>query len=290
VRRLLRVPGRVVHKMSEDRVFGMSAEAGFWGLVSLPSLLLAVFGSLGYLSGVLGHSAVNRVHDDVLRVARDLLSPTTVTDDVAPLVSEILDRGHAGIVSISFVVSLWSGSSCTSAYLNTVTVAYGMRGLRGAVRSRIVALGLYLLAVVAGIILLPALILGPDTLADLAPTSARPDVSSVVSAAYWPVVVVGSVIAIATLYRLCLPVRIPWRAHLPGAVLAMLIWLGGSIAVRAYVVNRSSLSYGALGAPVAALLFFYVTALAVLLGAECNAALRAGPDRSAGEDAPKAVP
>jgi membrane protein len=280
LRRVAHVPGRVLHKMSDDRIFGMSAEAGFWGLVSLPSLILAVFGSIGYLSGgVLGHGAVTRVHDDVLRAAGDLLSPATVTTDVAPLVDNILSKGHAGVVSVSFVISLWSGSSCMSAYLNTITVAYGMRGLRSAVRSRITALALYLGAVVAGIILLPALILGPDAITDLAPDSARADVANVVSHAYWPGVVVGSVLVVATLYRLCLPVRVPWLSHLPGAVLAMLIWLGGSIGVRAYLAQklRTSVAYGALGAPVAALLFFYVTALAVLLGAEVNAALRAGP-------------
>jgi membrane protein len=255
-RRLVHVPGRVAHKVSDDRVFGMSAEAGFWGLVSLPSLLLAVFGALGYLSGVLGHTAVNRVHDDVLRAAGDLLSESTVTTDVGPLVNNILKSGHAGVVSVSFAISLWSGSSAMSAYLNTITVAYGMRGLRGAVRSRITALALYLAAVLAGIVLLPALIL----------------------------------LVVATLYRLCLPVRVRWLAHLPGAILAMLIWLGGSIGLRAYLAPklRSNVSYGALGAPVAALLFFYVTALAVLLGAEVNAALRPGPGTV--EPAPDGVP
>jgi membrane protein len=277
IRRLLSLPRRIRRKMSEDRIFGMSAEAGFWGLVSLPSLLLAVFGALGYFGPLLGHSAVTRVHDDVLRAARDVLSPTTVNDDVAPIVQQILTEGHAGVVSVSFVISLWSGSSAMATYLNTITVAYGMRGVRGAVRSRLVALGLYLVAVVVGIVMLPALILGPDAIADLAPAAARSGVSAVVSAVYWPGIVVASVLVLATLYRLCLPIRVRWRAHLPGAVLAMLIWLGGSIGVRSYVAEKlhNNVTYGALGAPVAALLFFYVTALAVLLGAELNAALRA---------------
>jgi membrane protein len=272
-------PKRIGTRLSQDRIFGMSAEAGFWGLVSLPSLALAVFGAIGYLSGVIGPTGVARIHDDVLRAARDLLSPTTVTDDVAPLVQDTLRQGHVGVLSVSFIISLWSGSACMSAYVNTITVAYGMRGVRGAVRSRIVALGLYLLAVVAGIALLPALILGPEEITDLAPESARSTVRHIVSAAYWPGVVVGSVLVIATLYRLCLPLRVRWRAHLPGAVLAMSIWLGGSVLLRSYVsekLRNTNLSYGALGAPVAALLFFYVTALAVLVGAELNAALRAG--------------
>ena len=69
LRHLLRTPRQVRRKLSHDRVLGMSAEAGFWQLVSLPSLLLAVFGALGYFSGVLGHADIKRIHDDVLRAA-----------------------------------------------------------------------------------------------------------------------------------------------------------------------------------------------------------------------------
>jgi membrane protein len=266
-------------KLSHDRVLGMSAEAGFWGLLSLPSLLLAVFGALGYLAPVIGHAELTRVHDDVLRAARDVLSPQTVNDDVAPFVDQILGSGHAEVVSISFVISLWSGSSATSCYLNTITVAYGMRGLRSAVRSRMVALALYLLSVVAGIIVLPALVLGPGVIDDLAPHAIRREVSAAIRLAYWPVLVVALLFVLTTLYRLCLPRPVPWRHNLIGAVFAMLVWIGGSIAVRFYIAERlhSTTFDGALGAPIAALLFFYVTALGVLLGAELNAALRPSP-------------
>jgi membrane protein len=268
-------------KLSHDRVLGMSAEAGFWGLLSLPSLLLAVFGALGYLAPVLGHAELTRVHDDVLRAARDVLSPQTVNDDVAPFVDQILGQGHAEVVSISFVISLWSGSSATSCYLNTITVAYGMRGLRSAVRSRMVALVLYLLSVFAGIIVLPALVLGPGFIDDLAPHAIRPEVSTTIRLAYWPVLVLALLFVLTTLYRVCLPRPVPWRHNLIGAVFAMLVWIGGSIAVRFYIAERlhSTTFDGALGAPIAALLFFYVTALGVLLGAELNAALRPAPSQ-----------
>jgi membrane protein len=266
-------------KLSHDRVLGMSAEAGFWGLLSLPSLLLAVFGALGYLAPVLGHTELIRVHDDVLRAARDVLSPQTVNDDVAPFVDEVLGRGHAEVVSVSFVISLWSGSSATACYLNTITVAYGMRGLRSAVRSRAVALGLYLILLVGGIVVLPALVLGPGVVDDLAPTAVKSEISTVVNIVYWPILVAMLLAVLTTLYRVCLPRRVPWRHHLLGAIFAMLVCIGGSVGVRFYIAERlhSRTFDGALGAPIAALLFFYVTALGVLLGAELNAAI--WPDR-----------
>src|ERR1700733_15061843 len=47
-----------VKRAWHDRVLGLAAEAGFWQLLSLPSLILAVLGTIGYFSGVLGHDNV----------------------------------------------------------------------------------------------------------------------------------------------------------------------------------------------------------------------------------------
>ena len=164
------VLARTWRKLFEDRILGMAAEAGFWAIVSLPSLLLTLLGAVGYLRGIYGNSGVNRIHDDVLRAARDVLTPTTVSTDIAPLLDEVLARGHLEVVSIGFVISLWSGSTAMSDYVNTITVAYGMRGLRSALRSRLVATALYLAFVAVGVVLLPALALGPDVIVGLAPT------------------------------------------------------------------------------------------------------------------------
>jgi membrane protein len=263
------------HKLFEDRVLGMAAEAGFWAIVSLPSLLLTLLGALGYARGVLGNGDVNRIHDAVLRAARDVLTPSTVNSDVAPLVNQVLGRGHLEVISVGFVISFWSGSTAMSDYVNTITVAYGMRGLRSAWRSRLVATGLYVCFLGVGLVLLPALAIGPGLLSNLAPHQIAGQVSSLVHILYWPVVALLSILLLTALYRLSLPVPVRWRRGLPGAVLAMGLWLLFSFTVRAYLTSsfRARSAYGSLGAPIAALLFFYVTALAVLIGAELNSAI-----------------
>jgi len=272
-----------LHKCSEDRIFGMAAEVGFWQLVSLPSLLLAVFGAVGYFGGVIGAAGIARIRADVLRLAGDVLSASTINSDVAPIVNDILSKGHAGLLSVSFVISLWSGSSAMADYVNTITVAYGMRGVRSAVRTRVFALGLYVAAVVAGIVLLPATVLGPDQIIDLAPRSAVPAVSRVVHDAYWPALVLVCVAAVTTLYVVSLPRRVSWRQQLPGAVVAVAIWLAGSALLRFYVAEKgqSDAFYGALAAPLAALLFFYIMALAIIFGGEVNAARRRNQEAAA---------
>lgn len=276
VRRLAKpVLLRAWHKLFEDRVLGLSAEAGFWAIVSLPSLLLTLLGAIGYFRGLLGAGGIQHIRADVLRAAHDVLTPSTVNSDVEPLVDQVLSGGHLEVVSIAFVITLWSGSSAMSSYVNTITVAYGMRGVRSAWRSRLIATGLYLCSIAAGIVLLPLLTLGPSRLSSLAPSRFAHQMSTLVSAFYWPIVVVFSVALVATLYRLALPVRVRWVRGLPGAVTAMALWLVGSVGLRDYLSTslRTKSIYGSLSAPIAALLFFYVTGLAVLIGAELNSAI-----------------
>jgi membrane protein len=80
-------------------------------------------------------------------------------------------------------------------------------------------------------------------------------------------------LGLTSLYHLAPPRRLPWRRGVPGALLAMVIFLAGSVGLRLYIsfIMVHNHAYGTLAAPIAALLFFYLLALGVLLGAEFNA-------------------
>jgi len=92
---------------------------------------------------------------------------------------------------------------------------------------------------------------------------------------YWPFVAVVSLAVLTSLYHLAVPVRTPWRRAVPGALLALAFWLVGSVILRDWLAwaFRSTATYGPLSAPVAVLLFLYLTALAILIGAELNASI-----------------
>jgi membrane protein len=257
------------------RVLGLAAEAGFWQLLSLPPLLLSLLGALGYVADAIGGNALSSIRDSILRGAGDLLTEAVVDDAVRPTVDEILSRGRPDVISIGFVLSLWTGSTAMATFVNTITIAYGQRDQRSAVRSRLVALGLFLAQVTSGVIILPALILGPGLISRILDADQHPLVDHLLTLLFWPVVGLVALTMLTSLYHLSLPVRRPWWRALPGATLALVCWLVGSDVLRVYleIVFSHELVYGSLGAPVAALLFFYITAVAVLLGAELNAAL-----------------
>ena len=256
-----------------DRVLGLAAEAGFWQLISLPSMLLGIVGIIGFFSGSLGHDTVHDIEDAILRGAKHVIVPDAVESTLRPALDRVLAGGRADVVSISFIVSLWTGSSAMATYVNTITIAYGLRHHRNAVRSRILALFLYIGFVAVGVVLLPLLVLGPSLIVRLTPETWHHAMHIIVSIGYWPVVILISLALLASLYHLSVPVRTPWRRALPGALLGLVVWVAGSIILRIWLVwaFRSTATYGPLSAPVAVLVFLYLTALAILLGAELNA-------------------
>jgi membrane protein len=257
----------------KDRVLGLSAEAAFWQLLSLPPVLLAVMGTIGYFGPQLGAENLAQVENSILNAADSIVSPRAIDELVRPGLHNLLTNGRADVVSIGFLLALWTGSTAMATFVNTITIAYDLRDARSAVKSRLLALWLFLGQAALGVVLLPALILGPGILERLAPASAHQTLHLIVVSAYWPVVVLGSLVALSTLYHLAVPARTRWTRGLPGATFALALWLLGSFGLRLYLtyVIRAQSAYGSLAAPIAVLLFFYITALAVLAGAELNA-------------------
>ncbi len=258
-----------------DRVLGLSAEAAFWQLLSLPSMFLALVATLGYVSRWFGAGTVGRTERNLESTLSRAFSPDVVAQVITPTLHEVLFKGRVDIISLGFVLAIWAGSSATATFVNTITIAYGMRELRGPVRSRLLALWLFLGSVLIGVIVLPMLVLGPDLLARVIPEQVRPTASTIISALYYPVVVLLLLAGLTTLYHLAPPRKLPWHRGVPGALVALIVFLAGSAGLRSYIrfILDQNHAYGTLAAPIAALLFFFALALGVLYGAEVNAAI-----------------
>lgn len=252
------------------RVTGLAAEAAFFALLSLPPLVLGLIGTLGYVGQVLDPYIVDRVRSTVLSTAHTVLTDSAVRSVVEPLLDDVLRGARGDILSVSFVISLWSGSRAMNVYVDTITISYGLNGIRGVVRTRALSFLLYVLGLIVGVVTIPLLIVGPQLA-----RAALPVPTELVTVLYWPVLVVGCVFFLTCLYSVAVPARTPWWRDMPGAILALAIWIIGSGALRLYLaVSLTGLSiYGSLAAPIAVLAWLYVTALAVLIGAMLNASV-----------------
>ncbi|WP_242886185.1 YihY/virulence factor BrkB family protein [Actinomadura litoris] len=250
------------------RVTGLAAEAAFFALLSLPPLVIGLIGTMGHFRGALGADTVADVRAWLIQHARTVLTDDAVKSVVVPLIDDVIKGGSPDIVSVSFLISLWAGSRATNVYVDTITIAYGLSGIRGVIRTRLRAFFLYLVGLLVMLILIPLLVAGPALVRD-----ALPEGAGFVLMFYWPVVVGLSIAFLATLYHMSVPVRTAWWREVPGAVVALLMWILGSVTLRLYLTGSlSGVSvYGSLSAAIAVLAWLYVAALAVLIGAALNA-------------------
>ncbi|MGH3626440.1 MAG: YhjD/YihY/BrkB family envelope integrity protein, partial [Sciscionella sp.] len=149
-----RIPLRVVRGLWVDRVLGMAAEVAFWQIVSLPPLLLALLGAVGYTGAVTGTDVLGQVRREIVQAAGLVLTPAVVHQIVQPAVSQALAHGHAGTTAIGIVLSLWAGSTAMGDLMGTVTIAFEMRAMRSPIRTRLLAVVFYVAQVLVGSVLL----------------------------------------------------------------------------------------------------------------------------------------
>ena len=268
VRSVLRVGVLTIKDSLEDRVPGLAAEAAFFAVLSLPPLMLAVLGGIGYAD-----VEVNGVVEGIADLARQVLREQTVQQLVEPAVRTLLEDGQAEVLSIGVVIALWSGSRATSTYINAVTIAYDIENSRPKWRRRLLAFVVTIAGALLGVVLLPALVLGPELLEVVTP-GALDVLDPVVMALYWLSVGLAAAAVLAVFYHVAVPLQTPWRRDLPGALLAVAVWMAGSYGLRYYAdltIRGEGSVYTGIAAPLVVLLWLYVTAFAVLLGAELNA-------------------
>ncbi|HET9142384.1 YihY/virulence factor BrkB family protein [Actinophytocola sp.] len=271
-----RLTKRTVSKAWDGNIFSEAAEAAFWQVLSLPPLLLGLLGSLGYFAELFRQDVIAAVQEKITEWSRTAFSENVVTQIIQPTVADILKNGRSEILTVGFLLSLWAGSSAMSSFVDAITVAHDQYGVRHEVWQRVFALLLYMASLVLLVVGLPVLALGPDMLANLFPEGWRGEISEWVGALYYPGLGVLIVLALATLYKLALPRKLPWHRGLPGAVLAMAVFLLSSIGLRLYIswITTTGYTYGALATPIAFLLFAFFIGFAVVLGAYFNAAIQ----------------
>jgi membrane protein len=274
---------RTVGSCFRYRVTGLAAEAAFFAILSLPPLVFGLAGTIGFIAERYDVSQVDVLKDRIIDLASKALTDSTVDKVVAPTLDEVLGGGRIDVISIGFVLALWSGSRALNVFIDTISIIYGLGGHRGIVKTRALSFALYIGALLVGIVLVPLILTGPEMAADI-----LSDRWSFLKLFYWPAVLVLSVGFLATLYHLAVPVRKRWRFGLPGAAFTLLLWILGSYFVRwalGFSTGGTSI-YGPLAAPIAVLLWLYVLSIAVLIGAALNAAVEEAVEDSRWGSAP----
>ncbi len=268
LRRSWQLAQRLVARFNESHCSLLASAIAFYGFLSvIPgfAVLISAFGL------VADPSVVARVIDDLRGVfpqeAIDLLS-----QQLQAIVAKRDTQLGLGLM-VGLVVTLWSARSAAASLMSALNLVYGCVDQRGFVEQEIVATGITLVGILATVIAL-FVVAGVPVLLAFLPIALEP--ARLLSVVRWPVIGLAVVFGFLLLYRYA-----PYRAATPlsglsvAAICGAFLWVAGSGAFSLYVSSFGSYDrvYGSLGAVVVLLMWFYVSALAVLVGAVIDAEL-----------------
>lgn len=203
--------------------------------------------------------------------------PSEVRGAIEPAVGEVLTGGRQGLMTVSILAALWAVSSAFEATRYALNLAYDVKRTRAIWWQRLQSLLMVLTFAIFIIVAMLIVIAAPFawTLAELfelQPTKWQTTYRFV----RFGLSVILMLCFVVPLYRWLPNRKLGLMEVLPGAITAVVIWIGVGSLYSWYLQNlgRFTVTYGSLGGIVATLLFFYITALILIFGAEVNAARR----------------
>lgn len=244
----------------------LAALVAVYGLFSDPT---AIVNHLDQVSGILPGGAIDVAKDQLTRVASKGSQTLGLT------------------FAIGLAVSLWSANAAMKALFDTLNIIYGEREKRGFVKLNAVSLcftvgGIaFVLLALGGIVVIPVALkyVGLSDFADLLLRIAR-----------WPAMFVAVSLALAVIYRYGPSRQTPrWRWVTWGSALAALLWIAASGLFSWYAASfgKFNETYGSLGAVIGFMMWLWISAIVILIGAELDAEMEHQTVRDTTTGAPK---
>ena len=274
---------RAVKKLSHDHMTSIAAALAYYAFLAIPSALMV---AVGVFSLVAGPHAVT-----TLIAKLHGIMPAQATSLLESSLKNMTQNKGAGItvLSIGGVLALWSLTGAMQNVMWPTNIAYERDERRGFLRRRITALWMVQFALIGFALAFGVLVLGPRLSTWIGKALGAESLVKIVwYIAEWPLLVAGLLVAFAGLMYYGPNVKHPrWRFLTFGAVFALLIWLGASGAFAFYVSKFGSYNktWGSLAAVVIMLTWLWLSAVALLLGAEINAEAERSRELRSGEPA-----
>jgi membrane protein len=277
---------RVMAEVKEDNVALLAAGVAFYAMLAIFPAIIA----LVTVYGMVADPA--QVESQVGEFAKSL--PSGADQLLTEQLRNVASAGRQSLsigLAVSLLAVLWTASGGVQGLVKGLNVVYDERESRGFVKLRGLSLLLTLGAIVVAVIALALITVFPAVIDNLGLGRTGELAASI---ARWVVLALLVLAALAVLYRYAPDRANPrWRWVSWGAVVALVLWLLGSVGFSWYVDNfgKYNQTYGALAAVIILLLWLFLSAFAVLLGAEFDAEIErqtvrdttTGPERPLGE-------
>jgi membrane protein len=274
---------RALKRFNDDHMTNIAAALAYYAFLAIPSALLVAAGLFSLLAGPHAvTSLIGKLHG---------ILPAQATSLLEGSLKNLTQHQSTGItvLSIGGVLAFWSLTGAMQNLMWALNIAYDREEERGFVRRRLTALRMVLFALIGFALAFGVLVLGPHLSTWLGDALHARTVTKIVwFVAEWPLLVAGLLVAFAGLMHYGPNLEHPrWRFLSLGSVTAIVIWLVASGAFAVYVSKFSSYNktWGSLAAVAVMLTWLWLSAAALLLGAEINAEAERSRELRRGEPA-----
>jgi membrane protein len=268
-----------------DDVLSLAAQQAYYFFFALFPALLTLIAFASFFP-------IEDLTDEVFNQLRPV-APGDVIKLITEQMVNLSKSDSGGIFTLAFLITIWSSSSAMLSMVTTLNAAYDITESRPWWKTRLTAIGLTIGLALFILTSMALVIVGPEVAEHLA-------VRLGLGAAFewtwkilqWPLVFVFVATAIALVYYFAPDAEQDWVWITPGSLMATTLWLLVSLGFRFYLTSLGGAetykTYGVIGTVMILLLWFYLSGLAILLGAELNAEIEhAAPyGKDAGEKAP----
>ena len=259
---------RLARRLFTDDLLGWSAQLSYY-------FFLALFPALICFVALASFFPIEHLTDIVLGILTRIAPP-----DVQALVQRqlmvIAESRNAGLLTFGIIGTVWSASAGMNAVIRTLNFAYHVPETRPWWRVRLRAMALTMVVPTFALASLTIVLVGPvlgERLADALHVSAL--FVWIWRIVHWPLVFTLAVVGLAFVYNVAPDASQRWQSLIPGSCFATGVWIGATLGLRWYVASlaRYQQTYGTIGTALVILLWFYVSGLAMLVGAELNAVI-----------------
>jgi membrane protein len=274
---------RTVRESLADNCFGMAAQLAYY-------FFFALFPALLFLLALASFFPIETLIDDIFAIVGRFAPPevlTIITDQIR----EIAAGEQGGLLTLGFLLALWSSSAAMVAIIDTLNRAYDIEEGRAWWKIRLIAISLTFGLALFILVSFALILLGPTAaqwIADRTPLGQVFVWTWMI--VQWPIVFTIVAIGIGLVYYLAPDAEQDWVWLTPGSITATLFWMAASLGFKFYIANFGNYTetYGAIGGIMILMLWFYISGLVILVGAEMNAEMEhASPyGKAAGEKVP----
>lgn len=205
--------------------------------------------------------------------------PASALALVGETFGEIIEARSGGKLSFGLLVALWVASTGVAAINQSLNRMFDVKETRPWWKTRLIAIFLIIALSALVVFSLLLVLFGHQMVDYLSMRYYAGDLLQIAGQLMkWPVALLLMLIAVDLIYFVGPNTKRSWRFFSTGALFAVGFWLLISLAFRQYLsfFDRYSATYGSLGTLIVLMLWFYLTGLAILLGAEVDSELSVG--------------